>query len=602
VRDVSTPGMETVLSHTTDSAYIFDLQGRLTYVNRAFLNFWRKSPQETVGKTLFELGFPYQLAAKLHGQIEQVIDSRKPLRDHAPYTGPAGRSGDYEYIFVPVVGPTGVEAVVGSTRDISGHTQMEATLRESEQRFRQLADAMPQIVWTATPDGALDYVNEQLTRYSGIARDAALGHGWFTLVHPADRKKTAERWQYSLATGEFYDTEFRVRGSDGSWRYHIVRAHARRDDSGQVAHWYGTCTDIQDQKDAERELAEARDRSRAILESITDAFLALDKGWCFTYLNRAAEEILQRSRQDLLGKNLWMEFAPTVHSKFGEECRRAVDEKVAVHFEEYFTPLNTWLAVHAYPSAEGLAVYFQDISEQKCAEAERELLVKELARSNSELQAFAHVAAHDLQSPLRMIKIYAQLLEAKLQDRFDDSSRALMETVLQGADRMQQLVQGLLSYAQVDQAPRERHTVAMGSIVAEALSHLSPLVGETGAEIAVDELPTVQGDGVQLLQLIQNLITNAIKYRRAEQPPQIRISATQGRGEWNFAVRDNGEGIPEAYRAIVFQPLKRLHGHDVPGTGIGLAVCKRIVERHGGRIWIEQPESNGSTFLFTLAS
>lgn len=593
---------DAVLAHTPDFAYTFDLEGRFTYINAALLNLWQRSFDEAVGKNFFELDYPPELAGRLQRQIQEVIVSGQPVRDRTPYTGADGQPGYYEYIFVPVTGADGtVEAVAGSTRDITESARTEATLRESQRRFEQLADAMPQIVWTATADGALDYVNEQLTRYSGLDRSEALGAGWLTIVHPDDREKAAETWRHSLATGELYDTMFRLRTMDGAWRDHLVRARPVVNEAGMIDHWYGTCTDIQNERDIAQELAASRDRSRAILESISDAFLTYDGEWRFTYLNGAAERILQRSRENLLGRVVWSEFPEAAGSVFEREYRRAVETGVAVQFEEFYPPLNTWLAVHAYPSGQGLTVYFQDIGERKRAEAERERLLSELARSNAELAVFAHVAAHDLQSPLRMVKVYTQLLEARVKDQLDDSAMALMGTVLDGANRMSQLIQSLLNYAQVNQMERERGPVAMGSIVAEALAHLSPLIAEARAEIHTGDLPAVPGDGVQILQLMQNLLSNAVKYRRPDLPLVIRISGKYTGNEWIFEVRDNGQGIPAEYREAIFQPLKRLHGHEVPGTGIGLAVCQRIVERHGGRIWVEPAPDEGSSFYFTLA-
>ncbi len=462
---------DAVLSHTPDFAYTFDLEGRFTYVNAALLKLWQRTLEDALGKNFFELDYTPELAVKLQRQIQQVVDTSDPVRDQTPYTGANGKTGIYEYIFVPVLGTDGrVEAVAGSTRDIT-------ELIAGQRRFQQLADAMPQIVWTATADGALDYVNEQLTLYSGITHQDALSAGWLSLVHPEDLEHAAARWRYSLATAESYEAECRLRSASGEWRYHLVRALATREASGSIAHWFGTCTDIQSQRNIEAELA----------------------------------------------------------------------------------------------------------------------------RSNAELAMFAHVAAHDLQSPLRTVKIYAQLLEKKIADKLDDPARLLMATVLEGADRMNQLIHALLTYAQVNQGNYVRQPVAMNAIFAETIAHLSPLAAEAGADVSADDLPGVQADAVQISQLMQNLISNALKYHRPEEPPRVRISAVKQPSGWLFEIRDNGQGIPEDYREVIFHPMKRLHGYDVPGTGIGLAVCRKIVERHGGRIWVEPAPGQGSSFFFTLA-
>ncbi len=242
----------------------------------------------------------------------------------------------------------------------------------------------------------------------------------------------------------------------------------------------------------------------------------------------------------------------------------------------------------------------EDISDRKRAEQERQRLVDELARSNEELSRFAHVAAHDLQTPLRMIKSYVQLLARRLNSQMNDSTAECMKIILDGANRMEQLINGLLRYAALGQDRPPNAPVCMNGVVTAAISDLQHSITESGAQIKFSDLPTVQGDPIQLLQLLQNLITNGIKYRNASLPPVIQIAAIHDGRSWKFSVKDNGQGISPEYHALIFGLLKRLHGNDVPGTGLGLAICKKIVEQHGGRIWVESQAGAGSTFFFTI--
>lgn len=237
--------------------------------------------------------------------------------------------------------------------------------------------------------------------------------------------------------------------------------------------------------------------------------------------------------------------------------------------------------------------------ERARAEAELDRHAAELRRSNEDLQEFAHVAAHDLESPLRIISTYAGLLQQRCKT-LDATANEFIGTILDGVGAMQRLTRGLLQLAEAGQDSGEQTTMRAGAVVEGVLSDLRQTIEETGASVTYGELPTVRLEPLQLLQLIQNLVNNALKYRHPARAPRIHISAER-RGDfcW-FAVTDNGLGIDPKYHERVFAPLKRLHGGDIPGSGIGLSICKKIVERHGGRIWVESKDQTGSTFWFTL--
>jgi light-regulated signal transduction histidine kinase (bacteriophytochrome) len=223
-----------------------------------------------------------------------------------------------------------------------------------------------------------------------------------------------------------------------------------------------------------------------------------------------------------------------------------------------------------------------------------------LTRSNEDLEQFAYVASHDLQEPLRAVAGYCRLLEMDYAGQLSDEAREYIDNAVEGTSRMQALIVDLLQYSRVGRRGQPFSAVSLNAVLDEVRSQLSTVVSETGAVIDCLELPTVQGDRIQLVQLMQNLIGNGIKYCRAA-VPRIEVSASRGDGEWLVAVRDNGIGIPRKFRERIFKIFQRLHTRDeYAGTGIGLAICKRIVERHGGRIWVESEAGQGSTFCFTL--
>jgi signal transduction histidine kinase len=223
-----------------------------------------------------------------------------------------------------------------------------------------------------------------------------------------------------------------------------------------------------------------------------------------------------------------------------------------------------------------------------------------LTRTNEELQQFAYAASHDLQEPLRTIRIYTEVLMDGRTRLDDQRAREAMNFVTTGTDRMGQLVTALLEYSRAGAASNNPLAeIQIEEILAKTLASMQGVIEKNGAAITHDPLPAVKADETQFAQLLQNLVDNAIKYRGSELP-RIHVSASEGSGQWIFSVADNGEGIDGAYASQVFQVFKRLHGPEKPGSGIGLATCKKIVERHGGRIWLESQVGRGSTFFFTV--
>ena len=226
--------------------------------------------------------------------------------------------------------------------------------------------------------------------------------------------------------------------------------------------------------------------------------------------------------------------------------------------------------------------------------------VAELGRSNADLQQFAYVASHDLQEPLRMVSSYTQLIARRYKGKLDADADEFIAFAVDGANRMQRLILDLLAYSRVNTAGRQFEPTAMETVLKAALNNLTNAVKESQAVITHDPLPAVMGDDKQLAQLFQNLLSNAVKFGGA-QPPRIHISAKQTDGEWLFSVRDHGIGLDPQYADRIFVIFQRLHTREeYPGTGIGLAICKKIVERHGGRIWVESELGKGATFYFTL--
>ena len=347
-----------------------------------------------------------------------------------------------------------------------------------------------------------------------------------------------------------------------------------------------------------------------ILQRTPDAIYILDREGRFVYANTETQRVLGRNSDAILGHNL-DEFFP---ANIGETMRqnnasvmetktpRIMEEQMLTHDHR----LRTFLAGKApWQDSDGQVVgvvsISQDISARKGIEEERERLLRDLRRSNEDLAQFSYIVSHDLQAPLRMVRSYTQLLDQRYKGKLDDTADQFISVILNGAAGMDQLIRSLLQYAQAGEAPIQQAPVRIEGILDGVLSNLKPLLEESGAEVTHDSLPTIVGDPVQLLQLFQNIIGNGIKYARANITPRIHLFVDQTTPQsYRFAVRDNGVGIDAKNYDRIFAPLKRLHGQEIPGTGIGLAICKKIVDRHGGQIWVESQVGKGSTFYFTL--
>jgi light-regulated signal transduction histidine kinase (bacteriophytochrome) len=242
----------------------------------------------------------------------------------------------------------------------------------------------------------------------------------------------------------------------------------------------------------------------------------------------------------------------------------------------------------------------QDITERKRMEVALQEKTKELAQSNEDLEQFAYVASHDLQEPLRMVASYVQLLARRYKGKLDSDANEFIDFAVDGAVRMRKLISDLLTYSRVGTQGKELSPTDTEAVLGQSINDLKVAIEENGALVTHDPLPTVMADRSQLGQLLQNLIGNAIKFRGSE-PPRIHISASRTGNGWTFSVRDNGIGIAPEYAERIFVIFQRLHHREeYAGTGIGLAVCKKIVERHGGRIWVKSEIGKGATFYFIL--
>jgi PAS domain S-box-containing protein len=371
--------------------------------------------------------------------------------------------------------------------------------------------------------------------------------------------------------------------------------------------------DISDRRRAEEALRESEERFRKIFEEGPVGIAVVGPDLRLQQVNAAFAAITGRSPEELVGRSFAEITHPDDVDADVELARRVfAGELPSYRIEKrYLRPDGeaVWVDLTAAAVRDeaggvryGLAIV-ADISARKRAEAEREAAMAELQRSNAELAQFAYLASHDLQEPLRMVAGYVQLLARRYRGRLDATADEFIGYAVDGVERMQTLIRDLLDYCRIDAASRPFVDVDLGEVVSRVLSSLEPSVAASGATVEVGPLPVVRGDHVQLGQVFQNLLTNALKFVAPGTAPAVVVAARlsdDGR-EWVVSVSDNGIGVEPRFAERIFGMFQRLHTRDAyPGTGIGLAICKRVVERHGGRIWVEPRPSGGSIFSFTI--
>lgn len=375
-------------------------------------------------------------------------------------------------------------------RDITSRKQVEAALQQSEARFRQLADALPQLVWTAQADGTVDYYNERVHEYKGIQQQDNGSWDWSLVLHPDDTQLTQDSWARAVETGEIYRVEHRIQISDSSFRWHLSRGIPVRDEHGQVIRWFGSATDIHELKQSE-----------------------------------------------------------TILTQYSEM----------------------------------------------------------LKHSNQELEQFALVASHDLQEPLRKIKLFGSRIQEKLRGKMDAETEDHFARMLGATQRMNAMIDDLLELSRISTQGRPFTPVDLSQVADEVVSDLETQISRVQGRVLIEQLPVIDGDPTQMHQVLQNLIANALKFQKPDTPIEVKVSSVTFQAESDrrtmvsILVNDNGIGFKEQYFEQILQPFQRLHGRsEYEGNGMGLSIVKKIIDRHQGEFTAHSQPGQGSTFVVTL--
>jgi PAS domain S-box-containing protein len=426
-------------------------------------------------------------------------------------------------------------------------------------------------------------------RIFGISPGTPMTYETFLgIVHPEDRDYLNGEWMAALK-GKAYDVEHRIVVA-GTVKWVRERAELEFDSEGQLLGGFGTTQDITERKQAEEKIK----RLASFPQMNPSPVIEIDFSGGINFYNQAALEAVEK-----LGPEAGL--GALIPEDLGEiiAATREKQEKVfyrEVRLKDKVFGENIYFA----EPFQVLRIYSLDITKRQQAEEKLQRTLEDLERSNKELEEFAYVASHDLQEPLRKIANFSEMLVTQYQGRLDEQAERYFGYVIDGAKRMQALINDLLSYSRVGRAELTLVPASLEDILMGTLSNLQALIQESGAEISHDPLPTCKVNPHQMGQLLQNLITNGIKFHD-QRAPRIHLSARQEGQEWVIAVRDQGIGFDPQYAEGIFKVFKRLHSKEqYPGTGIGLTICKKIVERHGGRIWAESEPGRGATFYFTI--
>lgn len=620
---------ETITQNTPDLIYVFDLNYRFTYANDALLKMWGRTWEDAIGKNMLENGYEPWHAEMHEREIDQVIASKKPVRGEVSFPHAHLGKRMYDYIFSPVINEKGaVEAITGTTRDISDIKNAEVELKKSEEQFRLLSDSMPQHIWTADPEGNLNYYNQSVFDYSGLSLEQINKGGWMQIVHPDDSEENIKQWINAVSTGQDFIFEHRFRRHDGAYRWQLSRAIPQRDERGKIQMWVGTSTDIQEQKTFANELeAEVISRT-AELKTSEEKFYNLfnlspigkslsdTSSGRIVMVNDAFTKLFGHSREMAIGKSsaeLGLLDLEEREVLINELKTNGKIENREIGFikksGEKFIALVSAELIRIGDNQFFLSA-FSDISEIKKAEQNITQKNIELEKMNKELESFAYISSHDLQEPLRKIQTFVSIITEKEADNLSDSGKYMFNRMQEAAKRMQTLIQDLLAYSRTSTTEPKFKITDLNEIIAQVKEDLREELKEKRATIEANDLNDVRIIPFQFRQLLHNLVGNSLKFSKPENPTVIQIKSEIANGiKFNdvklspqkkychISVSDNGIGFEQKYSEKIFEVFQRLHGkNEFHGTGIGLSIVKKIIENHHGIIMAKGELNKGATF------
>jgi hypothetical protein len=590
-----------IVDSSDDAIISKNLDGVITSWNKSAERLFGYTAAEAIGQTVAALLIPADrqneepdiLARLARGERVDHFETVRRRKD--------GSLLDLSLTISPVKDGRG--RIVGASkiaRDITERRQREAQLRSSEERFRALVNASSDVVYQMSGDWS---EMRHLVGREFIADTLEPSTTWLgRYIHPDDQAHVTETIEAAIRDRSVFALEHRVMRPDGTLGWTFSRAVPILDEAGGILEWFGAASDITDLKNAEKALKESEEHFRQLAETGPQIIWLSNGNGELDFVNQRWVDF---SGLDLAGTKNPFTIQSRLHPEDDVLAKwwRSVSTSTPFELEARLRGKNgefRWFMMRSVPvmdQAGRVQRWFgssTDIHESKMAQLE-------LRRANQALEQFAYSASHDLQEPLRSVRIFSDMLFKRCSSKFDGQELEFLEYVRDGAARMEMLVRDLLSYTQASKVVKPPAPADSGAAFEVALGNLAGAIAGTKATIESGVLPRVYVSQTQLTQLFQNLVGNALKYHRPDAPPLVQVSAVKEKGNWVFSVKDNGIGIEPEFKERIFGLFKRLHTRDeYSGTGIGLAICQRIVESHGGRIWVESRPGQGSDFRFTI--
>jgi PAS domain S-box-containing protein len=616
-----------LLNSVKDAIIMLDKDGFVKYANPAVTEIAGYSQAEVINKPLsvfyettddviraeYELGL-----VRKNGKY--ITEGWKSKKDGSKFWG--------ELIMSPIYKAaehTGYSCIL---RDISEKKQTEIELRQSEERYRLMVEAVRDYsIFMLDETGHILTWNDGARRITGYSSTDITGKHFSTFYTSEDLEdgKPERELRIAIQTGKYEEEGWRVK-KNGSVFWASVVITALFNETNKNIGFSKVVRDLTERKENDEQLRQSEERYRSLVEQVTDygIFILDEKGRIASW-NEGAKRIKGYTQEEIIGKYFSI-FYPEEDIMNGKPAHELKVAKAVGKYEEEGWRVRKdgtrfWanVVITAVYNKEGILIGFSKVTRDLTERKENERALKEsydkyrmlagelretnneLSYANQELEQFTSIVSHDLQEPIRTIKSFLQLIDMRLDAQQNEELKTYIGKSIGAANRMRELIQNLLHYSQLSKGELVTEKVNVDDLINEALQNLRSSVEASGAEIIVDnELDTVEGDRIQLAQLIQNLLGNALKFTNGAKP-RIRIKAQKEDTHAKFAISDNGIGIAREDMHKVFEIFRRLNTEKTyPGTGIGLAICKKIVDRHGGKIWPESEKGKGTTFYFTL--
>jgi PAS domain S-box-containing protein len=604
-----------LLEAAPDAMVVVNEAGEIVLVNVQAEKQFGYRRDELVGQKVMNIipeGFAERLIADATRSTAEALAQQIGMGIELSGRRKDGTEFPIEIMLSPLESTEGI-LVTAAIRDITIRKDAEKHLGQMEGRYRGLLEAAPDAMVVVNEAGEIVLVNVQAEKQFGYRRDELVGQKVMNIIPEgfAERliadatRSTAEALAQQIGMG----IELSGRRKDGTeFPIEIMLSPLESTEGILVT---AAIRDITMRKDAEKHLGQMEGRYRGLLEAAPDAMVVVNEAGEIVLVNVQAERQFGYRRDELVGQkvmNIIPEgFAERLIADSTRSVADALAQQIGMGIElsgrrKDGTEFPIEIMLSPLEGTEGILVTaaIRNISDRKKSEQELAAANRVLEESNLELKQFAYIASHDLQTPLRSITGFVQLLQQEYEGKLDEQAQDWILRTVRAVARMQTLIRDLLSYSRVDARSRPFTQIPFLDIVNDALILLESSIHDSGGQVACSKLPIVMGDRSQLVQLMQNLIGNGLAYR-GDKPPHIHISAKRSEKDWIFSVRDNGIGIDPKHYEQIFEIFKRLHNQkDQPGTGIGLAVCRRVVNRHGGKIWVESEPGHGSTFHFTI--